>query len=278
MSNKPLPPKPRKDSTQQSPPPKYALPHAVPCTKTPSRSINLSNLPTEILFQITSHLRPPAPAPLLPSRFDGPERIAYVRSACPLVALALTCRRLTPIAQEALLHTIVLGGFDGLPALVALLRFLMLRPDMRVHVKYLRLGLPPEKCLYFKSERDRRGERISARVFGSVPGELWGGVVRVVERAGVGANVKDVWMEELRANFARPMCGVLVVLLDVEGLSVGHSLGMTRRESVLREMFGCGRVRGEVDLRGVKGLKGLEGGRGLVLPALVDGKSKDGWW
>ncbi|KAH5112286.1 hypothetical protein HBI38_075740 [Parastagonospora nodorum] len=278
MSNKPLPPKPRKDSTQQSPPPKYALPHAVPRTKTPSRSINLSNLPTEILFQITSHLRPPAPAPLLPSRFDGPERIAYVRSACPLVALALTFRRLTPIAQEALLHTIVLGGFDGLPALVALVRFLMLRPDMRVHVKYLRLGLPPERCLYFKSERDRRGERISARVFGSVPGELWDGVVRVVERAGVGANVKDVWMEELRANFARPMCGVLVVLLDVEGLSVGHSLGMKRRESVLREMFGCGRVRGEVDLRGVKGLKGLEGGRGLVLPALVDGKSKDGWW
>lgn len=168
----------------------------------------------------------------------------------------------------------MLGGFDGLPAIVALVRFLLHRPDMRVHVKHLRLGLPPERCLYFKSERDRRGERVSARGFGSVPYALWDAVFSIVEQASVAASVREAWKRELKTNYARPLCGVLVVLLDVGGLSVGHSLGMARRESVLREMFGCGRVRGEVDLKGVKALKGLEGGRGLVLPALVDGKSK----
>jgi hypothetical protein len=237
--------------------------------------LRLTDLPNELLLHITSYLRASLPPRENEDRFDGRERILFVRSTRSLLNISITCRKLHPIAQEVLLHTIILGGFDGLPAIVSLVRFLFHRPEACRHVKRLRIGLPPNKQYFFKNEKAARDEKYSSAPLGPPPPGLYHPAFHLILDTPLPKHVRAAWQAELKVNYARPVCGLLIVLLEkLEWLSVGHSLGMASREGVLREMFGCGKCSGEIDLTGLTVLKNsrnLNGERrvGVVLPALT---------
>jgi hypothetical protein len=233
-------------------------------TRIPKSGLKLMDLPNELLLQITQHLRIECLPPIVQDRFDGKERIIFVQRAATLINLSLTSKKIYPIAQEVLLHTVVLGGFDGLPAIVSLVRFLLQRPEMGKHVKRLRLGLPPNKIHYFKDAKAKKEGKTTSMLFGRAPRDIEHLAVRAINSSALSETVRKNWLDELKVNYARPLCGVLLSLTPYLGqFSISHSLGMMTVDNMGREMFGLGKVKtdGDVDLWGLPGLKSSMFGR-----------------
>jgi hypothetical protein len=209
-------------------------------------TVKLTDLPNELLLHIARYLRVVnMPDMIKEERFDGKERITFVRGTESLINLSRACRKLRPIAQEALLHTVVLGGFDGLPAIVSLVRLLLNRPDMRKHVRQLRIGLPPNEIIYLAS---KKGWWLS-KPLGSPPSDIWLPAAELIASSQLPTTMKHAWQEELSANYPRPLCGVLLAMVqNLEYLSISHSLGRTSGNAMLREMFGIREGDNDVDL------------------------------
>jgi hypothetical protein len=173
---------PRRDSAQQHGDHKFRpgslsiryTTHTISCTPRTSqlivtRTIKLTDLPNELLLHIIEYLRVSIPGVDKEERFDGIERVTFVRDTKTLISLSKTCRKLHPIAQQVLLHTIVLGGFDGLPAVLSLVRLLLYRPETCRHVRRLRIGLPPNEMIYESND----GAYWMSKPLGPPPSDLW---------------------------------------------------------------------------------------------------------
>jgi hypothetical protein len=199
----------------------------------------LTKLPNEILIHIARYLRPDIPEMEKEERFDGKERYTFVEGATDLRNLSETCRALRMIAQEALLHTVVLGGFDGLPAIVSLVRYLLDHPEAGRHVKRLRIGLPPNERYYFASDTDADNLIWSSKLQGPPPSDIWLRAAEVIAYSPFTPAMKQGWLNELAASYARPLCGVLLALVPkLEYLSISHSLGIAADNRILKKMFG----------------------------------------
>ncbi|KAH7064247.1 hypothetical protein BKA63DRAFT_169283 [Paraphoma chrysanthemicola] len=195
----------------------------------------LTDLPNELLLCIIDYLRIDLPRVIKEERFDGQERLRYVQQARDLVHLSSTCKTLRPVAQKALLHTIVLGGFDGLPAIVSLVRLLLDRPEAHSYVRRLRIGIPPDKK-YYCTPYNQMMKRIP---FGPPPSDIWLSAAEVIAHSPLPTSLKHDWQEALSSNHPRPLCGVLLALVPrLQHLSISHSLGRVSGDQVLRQMFG----------------------------------------
>ena len=223
-----------------------------PNQATGGEALRLTALPNELLLKIAGYLRVDLPSMETEERFDGRERVTFVADAADLVNLSKTCIRLQPLAQEALLHTIVLGGFDGLDSIECLVRLLLSRPDLGKAVRRLRIGLPPNDTL-----------SVQNKVWFSMPlGQLCNDLAMqipgIIDQTPYDPTIKKFWKTQLRISYARPLCGVLLSLVqNLEHLSVSHSLGGVSPTRVLREMFGICLDETEADFSALPALTNL---------------------
>jgi hypothetical protein len=209
----------------------------------------LTDLPNELLLCIVDYLRIDLPKVIKEERFDGQERLRYVQQARDLVHLSSTCKTLRPIAQKALLHTIVLGGFDGLPAIVSLVRLLLDRPEAHRYVRRLRIGIPPDKK-YYCTMAGTPYQMMKRIPFGPPPSDIWLSAAEVIAHSPLPPTLKQDWQEALSSNHPRPLCGVLLALVPrLQHLSISHSLGSVSGDQVLRQMFGGHDGNSVADLR-----------------------------
>lgn len=226
----------------------------------PPANSTLLILPNEILLQIAGHLRSEMPRMLKEERFDGIERIEFVKGSRNLIRLSRTCRRLRPVAQEALLHTAVLGGFDGLPAFVSLTRVLIENPTLGKHVRKLRIGLPPNDQYYFKTPFGSDNRTLFTRSYGSPPSDIWLRAAELIVATPLSEELKTSWRMHLMYNYSRPICGVLLALLpNLEYLSISHSLGFRSATDnrTLKKMFGIATDECNYDLSPLPAFVGL---------------------
>jgi hypothetical protein len=220
-----------------------------------TKTIKLTDLPNELLLHIAANLRVSIPRMDKEERFDGIQRVSFVWDAKTLISLSKMCKRLHAVAQEVLLHTVVLGGFDGLPATLSLVRLLLHRPEMRRHVRRLRIGLPPNEMIYLANNKGYW----TSKPLGPPPLDIWPKAAEVAASSLFPVNVKESWQRELSSNYARPLCGVLIALVpNLEFLSISHSLGRASCNGILQEMFGIRDWDAETDVS--------------VLPALAKSK------
>ncbi|KAF1840208.1 uncharacterized protein K460DRAFT_410809 [Cucurbitaria berberidis CBS 394.84] len=218
----------------------------------------LTALPNELLLKIAGYLRVDFPWMEKEERFDGRERTIFVTDAADLVTLSRTCKKLRPVAQEALLHTIVLGGFDSAGSIESLVRLLLRRPELGKAIRRLRMGLPPHEKLYFKSEKAAEDQIWSSKPLGPPPPHLLAKAKHVIDETPFTIAVKNHWRVELKVSFARPLCGVLLAMApNLEHLSVSHSLGGESPDRALRQMFGIREDEVEADFSALPALTGL---------------------
>ncbi|KAH7377722.1 hypothetical protein BKA66DRAFT_550959 [Pyrenochaeta sp. MPI-SDFR-AT-0127] len=166
----------------------------------------LTTLPNELLLKIAGFLRVDFPWMEKEERFDGCERILFIIDAADLINLSRTCRKLRPVAQEALIHTAVLGGFDGAKSIESLVRLLLKRPELGKSVRRLRIGLPPWEELYRKSEEAAQAGLWSSKPLGPPPLDLLAKAYGIIDQTPFTAALKDSWRVELQISYARPLC------------------------------------------------------------------------
>lgn len=218
----------------------------------------LTALPNEILLKIAHYLRVDLPPMEKEERFDGRERHTFVRAAADLHNLSQTSRVLRPVAQEALLHTIVLGGFDGLPAIESLVRLLLHYPEAGRLVKRLRLGLPPNERFYLKNDEDAKNMNWSTQLYGPPPSDIQSKAAEVIAQAPFKATIRERWQASLSSSYSRPLCGVLLTLTPhLEYLSLSHSLGVSAGNRIMKKMFGVSTSDDETDFSVLPGLASL---------------------
>ncbi|KAH7064310.1 hypothetical protein BKA63DRAFT_525161 [Paraphoma chrysanthemicola] len=121
---------------------------------------SLGDLPSELLLQVFTHVDPYAEERVLghipddppPSHPDPYLVKDFLECNSTLCNLALTTRSFRNIAQEQLFFAPVIGGFifrtpveSSRSRIAYLLRTLFARPDLRRHIRHIRLCFPPSE-------------------------------------------------------------------------------------------------------------------------------------
>ncbi|KAF2032060.1 hypothetical protein EK21DRAFT_87443 [Setomelanomma holmii] len=122
---------------------------------------SLNDLPNELILNVLSRIDPHASERILGHIPDDPPRGLldpylirdFLECNQSLYSIALTSRRFRDVAQEQLLYAPVIGGYafrkpggstgPSRSRVLYLLRTLFVRPDLRRHVRRLRLCFPP---------------------------------------------------------------------------------------------------------------------------------------
>lgn len=223
---------------------------------TTGKGLRLLALPNELLLKIAGYLRVDLPWMEKEERFGGQERIEFVTDAADLISLSRTCRMLHPVAQEALLHTAVLGGFDGASSIESLVQLLLHRPALRKALRRLRIGLPPQWRLFSKSEEANGFWK--NKLPGLPPTQLLIEGDGVIDQTPFDIALKTDWRRALKNSYAQPLCGILLALTPkLQYLSVAHSVGGENPNRVLRQMFGIHGNEIEADFSALPALTNL---------------------
>jgi hypothetical protein len=121
--------------------------------------------------------------------------------------------------------------------------------------------LPPNKIHYFRDGKAKKEGRTSSMMFGRPPRDIENAVIVTMRASPLPENVKRIWGKELRMNYARPLCGVLVSLTpQLDMFSISHSLGTMDDEDMRRAMFGLGKADVGLDVGlNLSVLTGVEG-------------------
>jgi hypothetical protein len=220
------------------------------------------DLPNEILLHIASFI----PGNTTP-RFEGivecitPEdaedEIDYEleqvrRDFCgvshTLRSLALTSRRLRPIAQEILFHAPILYDLKldyRTSSIVKLTRTLLERPDLAKHVRKLRINVPSDYAT-----PSIEGPPIASAVSK--------GSVELVDKLEISLHTKMYWKNELDNFYPRAYCGVILALIPkLERLHLAPSIKHDSGRELLPMLFGLEDFVHDIELAQIPGLRNL---------------------
>jgi hypothetical protein len=192
---------------------------------TPQTPASLNDLPSELLLHVFSHVDPHAGERILGHISDDPPPSHpdpylvkdFMECNSSLYNLALTTKRFRDIAQEHLLFAPVIGGFafrtfgDRSRSRIAyLLRTLFARPDLRRHVRQIRLCFSPYDNLSDRQDCKEEANR------GAEPVEF-ADIVRqsreIITSSDFPEELEKAMSAQIIMDFRHTMLGVLMVLL-----------------------------------------------------------------
>jgi hypothetical protein len=222
----------------------------------------LYDLPNEILLHIASFI----PGDTTP-RFEGvvecitPEdaedeidyeleqvRRDFSNVSYTLRSLALTSRRLHPIAQEILFHAPILYDLKldyKTSSIVNFTRTLLERPELAKHVRTLRINVPSD----YATPSIRGPPSASAISKGSV---------EVVDKLKMSIRTKLYWKKELDNFYPRAYCGVILALIPkLEQLYLAPSIKHDSGRELLPMLFGLEEFVYDIEVAQVPGLRNL---------------------
>jgi len=248
---------------------------------TPDASLrSLDDMPNELVLQIVSYIDqyrserilghiPDDPPPSSPDTHLIDDFLKCNRALC---SLALTSRRFREVAQQYLLCAPVIGGFvfrnsqqRSTSRIAFLLRMLFARPDLRRHVRQIRLCFPEGQespgDYRFVPQMDGEHEsntRAEALDFADIVGQS----KSLIMSLDLPEDLKRTWRVQIFLEFRYAMIGVLLALLpQLESLSVSEQNlrpvdcddGTTANLIGIRRLASLYRDAGvQIDLQGIQ--------------------------
>ena len=222
----------------------------------------LYDLPNEILLHIASFI----PGDTTP-RFEGvvecitPEdaedeidyeleqvRRDFGNVSYNLRSLALTSRRLHPIAQEILFHAPILYDLKldyKTSSIVNFTRTLLERPELAKHVRTLRINVPSDYA--------------TPSIIGPPSASaIFQGSTEVVEKLKMSIQTKMYWKKELDNFYPRAYCGVILALIPkLEQLYLAPSIKHDSGRELLPMLFGLEEFVCDIEVAQIPGLRNL---------------------
>ncbi|KAF1919396.1 hypothetical protein BDU57DRAFT_546069 [Ampelomyces quisqualis] len=199
--------------------------------------ISLNDLPTELLINIISNIDvhqsnrilghiPDDPPPSLPD----PYLIRDFLTGCrPFCSLSLTSRRFRDLAQKHLFFAPVISGFvfrfppdRSHSRITYFLRTLLARPDLRKHVKEIRLCFPKDgETIEQRDEKEESNMTAKALPFVTA-------IVlpcrKLIATLDLPADMKKSWSAQMIMEYRYTMMGIVLVLLpQLQKLSISEN-------------------------------------------------------
>ncbi|KAH7075165.1 hypothetical protein FB567DRAFT_184936 [Paraphoma chrysanthemicola] len=186
---------------------------------------SLGDLPSELLLQIFAHVDPYAEERVLghipddppPSHPDPYLVKDFLECNSSLFNLALTTRTFRDIAQERLLYAPVIGGFafrlpgeKSVSRIAFLLRTLLLRPQLRRHVRHLRLCFPPDEDPH---DVRLRKEEVNLETEPLSFADIVRQCRKVVASLDIPEHLKKMMTAQMIMDFRHILLGVMMALL-----------------------------------------------------------------
>lgn len=248
----------------------------------------LNKLPNELLLHIIANIDPmpnrynrvlghiPDDPP--PSRPD-PYLIRDFLEACrPLWSLSLTSRRFRELAQSRLYTAPVLGGFafrvpvDRSHARIAyFLRTLFARPDLRKHVKHIRLCFPGKGEPSFQRE-EKEESNFDAEAIHFVT-EIVLQCRKLIASFDLPSDMSKSWNAQMIMDYRYTLTGILLALLpQLETLSFSEGdieLESWQDDHVLNMIGIHQQSHAHIDLRSIKYMPAAQSLRHLKVSSLI---------